>query len=171
MHIRDISAKVIQKNYKTLNRREEDEKEEIEKLDKNSELELLSNISSSTEIEQDTENLKLRRSKRLIKTNPIISLNIPVPSDHRKYSQETKRLGNDTGPLRNHRQLTTLSGRACPEETYNDRTIITDTARDTAAKHSSGRTTASEDNHIPPLPNSRPITEGGMKNNIKDKLP
>ena len=45
-----------------------------------SELELASNLSSSTEIEKDTEqpeNANLRRSKKLTKTNPIVRLNSP----------------------------------------------------------------------------------------------
>ena len=49
------------------------------------ELELLSNRSSNTEIEQDTTESNLRRSKRLTKTNLIVRLNNPVPSDYSKY--------------------------------------------------------------------------------------
>ena len=49
-----------------------------------------------------------------------------------------------------------------------------DTARNTAAKQSSGRTTASKKNSDLPLANSggrRPITEGGMKSdNLEVKL-
>ena len=59
-----------------------------------SELELASNLSSSTEIEKDTEQLEnenLRRSKSLTKTNPIVRLNNPVnQSDYRKHSKTTQ---------------------------------------------------------------------------------
>ena len=50
-----------------------------------SELEPLSNLSSSTEREQDTKAINLHRSKRLTETNPIIRLNNPVLSDYRQY--------------------------------------------------------------------------------------
>ena len=71
IQIRDNSGKVTFYNNK--------EKTE-NKLD-TSELELVSNLSSSTEIENDLEQLEntnLRRSKRLTKTNPIVSINNPV---------------------------------------------------------------------------------------------
>ena len=59
-----------------------------------SELELASNLSSSTEIEKDIEQLEndnLRRSKRLTKTNPLVGLNNPVTqSDYRKHSITTQ---------------------------------------------------------------------------------
>ena len=41
---------------------------------------LRSNLSSSTETEQETKVHNLRKSKRLTKTNPIVRLNNPVPS-------------------------------------------------------------------------------------------
>ena len=110
-----------------------EEEEEIKQIDDNSELELLSNLSSSTEIEEETKEHNLRRSKGLTKTNPIFRrLNNPVLSDYRKYSQKTKRPGNDTGHRR--QQLTTSTERACPEEIYNNGTILMDTARNTAPK-------------------------------------
>ena len=59
-----------------------------------SELELASNLCSSTEIEKDIEQLEnanLRRSKRSTKTNPIVRLNNPVnQSDYRKHSKTTQ---------------------------------------------------------------------------------
>ena len=76
--------------------------DDIKKIDENSELELLNNLSSSTEIEQETKEHNLRRSKRSTKTHLIARLNNPVPSDYRKYSQKTKQPGNDTGLKRNH---------------------------------------------------------------------
>ena len=83
IHIRDNSGKVtFYNNEKTEN-----------KLDM-SELELASNLSSSTEIENDVEQLEntnLRRSKRLTKTNPIVRLNNPInQSDYRKHSKTTQ---------------------------------------------------------------------------------
>ena len=43
-------------------------------------MELRSNLSLSTETEQETKEDTLRKSKRLPKTNPIVRLNNPVPS-------------------------------------------------------------------------------------------
>ena len=83
IQIRDDSGKVtFYNNEKTEN-----------KLD-TSELELVSNLSSSTEIENDLEQLEntnLRRSKRLTRTNPIVRLNNPVnQSDYRKHGKTTQ---------------------------------------------------------------------------------
>ena len=61
----------------------------------NSELELASNLSSSTEIEPE-EKVPVRRSKRLAKTNPIIRYNNPICHDYRKHRKQTE-LGNHTG--------------------------------------------------------------------------
>ena len=61
-------------------------KNSIEK-NENSESDQLSNLSSSTEIEQDTKEHNLRRSKRATKTNLIVRPNNTVPSEYRKYSQ------------------------------------------------------------------------------------
>ena len=52
---------------------------------KTSELELLSNLCLCTETDQDIKEITLLISKRLAKTNPINRLNIPAPSDTRKY--------------------------------------------------------------------------------------
>ena len=82
LHIKDINGKVAQ----TFNEREED----IENTLETTELELLSNLRSSTELEQNTKEKNLRRSKRLTKTNPIVRLINPVPSDHRKYRQKAE---------------------------------------------------------------------------------
>ena len=65
-----------------------DNNNKIENEPDSSELELASNLSSSTETEKDTEQLEndnIRRSKRLTKTNPIVRLNNPVnQADYRK---------------------------------------------------------------------------------------
>ena len=92
IQIRDNSGKVtFYNNEKTEN-----------KLDI-SELELASNLSSSTEIENDLEQLEntnLRRSKRLTKTNPIVRINNPVnQSDYRKHGKTTQSV-TTTGMLR-----------------------------------------------------------------------
>ena len=55
----------------------------------NSELELASNLSSSTEIETE-EKEPVRRSKRLTKTNPIIRYNNPICHDYRKHRKQTE---------------------------------------------------------------------------------
>ena len=74
LHIRDNNRKVT---YKTFEKRIE------------SDLELASDLSSSTEIGKGMENIKetiLRLSKRLTKTNPIVRLNIHFnQSDYRKH--------------------------------------------------------------------------------------
>ena len=79
LHIRDNSGKVT---YDTFDKKEE------------SDLELASNLSSSTEIEKElekTEENNLRRSKRLTKANPKVRLNNPVNQDcYRKHSKKTK---------------------------------------------------------------------------------
>ena len=66
IHIRDSNGKVFQNNIENPTRGEKEE--EIGKIDETSDLELLSNLSSSTEIEQETKEHNLRRSKRLTKT-------------------------------------------------------------------------------------------------------
>ena len=61
----------------------------------NSELELASNLSSSTEIETE-EKEPVRRSERLTKTNPIIRYNNPICHDYRKHRKQTE-FGSHTG--------------------------------------------------------------------------
>ena len=90
IHLKDSNGKVSHNIIKSPKRREEEE-QELE----TSELELLSNLISSTEIEQETKEHNLRRSKRLTKTNPISRLNNPVPSDYRKYRQN---LNHESSP-------------------------------------------------------------------------
>ena len=67
----------------------------------NSELDLISNLSSSTELEADIkheEEKTVRRSKRLTKTNPIVRYNNPVCHDYRKHRRkaELEPNGNET---------------------------------------------------------------------------
>ena len=63
-----------------------------------SDLELASNLSSSTEIEK-VEEINLRQSKRLTKTNPIVRLNDPINQTdyriHRKTSQPVTTTGDN----------------------------------------------------------------------------
>ena len=64
-----------------------------------SNLELASNLSSSTEIEADIiteEEKNVRRSKSLTKTNPIVRYNNPVCHDYRKHRKRAE-LGQHTG--------------------------------------------------------------------------
>ena len=55
----------------------------------NSDLDLASNLSSSSEIDKE-EKEPIRRSKRLTKTNPIISFNNPICHDYRKHRKKTE---------------------------------------------------------------------------------
>ena len=65
IHIKEIKGKVFQNKYETPKRGEEEEK--VGKMHENFQLELRSNLSSSIEIEQETKEQNLRRSKRLKK--------------------------------------------------------------------------------------------------------
>ena len=71
----------------------------------NSELDLASNLSSSTVIETE-EKEPIRRSKRLTKSNPIVRYNNPVFHDYREYRRKaelgryTKSTGRWTGGRR-----------------------------------------------------------------------
>ena len=59
----------------------------------NSELDVASNLSSSTKLEADNkhgEEKTIRRSKSLTKTNPIIRYNIPICHDYRKHRRKAK---------------------------------------------------------------------------------
>ena len=143
--IKDINGKIFQNSFETPKRGEKEE-EEIEKLDEKSEQELLSNLSSSTEIEQETKEHNLRRSIRSTKTNPITRLNNPVSSDYTKHSQKTKQPGNNT-----RHQLNTIAEQDCPERHFDDRTSTTDAAGNTAATQRLGWTTASKGNNTPHL--------------------
>ena len=55
----------------------------------NSELDLASNLSSSTEIETE-EKEPIRRSKRLTKTNPIVRYNNPICHDYRSHRRKAE---------------------------------------------------------------------------------
>ena len=161
IHLKDSNGKVSHNIIKSPKRGEEEE-DELE----NSELELLSNLSSSTEIEQETKEHNLRRSKRLTKTNSIIRLNNPVPSDYRKYRQKAQPRSEPNQRVKTSKQ------QACPEEFHNDRTIPNDGTGETVAIQSLGRLTAHKQNPNPQLDNNDPVMVGGMKNekNIEDNL-
>ena len=63
----------------------------------NSELDLASNLSSSTELEADIkheEEKTIRRSKRLTKTNPIVRYNNPICHDYRKHRRKAELRSN-----------------------------------------------------------------------------
>ena len=105
IHLKGSNGKASHKIIKSPKRGEEEE-DELE----NSELELLSNLSSSTEIEQETKEHNLRRSKRLTESNPIIRLNNPVLSDYRKYRQKAQSRNEPSQPTSKDIQTTSLSG-------------------------------------------------------------
>ena len=161
IHFKDSSGKVCH-NMINSPKRGEEVKDELE----NSELELLSNLSSSTEIEQETKEHNLRRSKRLTKTNPIDRLDNPQPSDYRKYRQKTQPRSEP------NQHIKTTKQQPCPEELHNDRTILNDATGETVATQSLGRFTAHGKKSNPQLDNNYPIMEGRMKNekNLEDKL-
>ena len=149
IHLKDPNGKVCHNITKTPKRGEEEE-DELE----NSELELLSNLSSSTEIEQETKEHNLRRSKRLTETNPIIRLNNQVPSDYRNYRQKAQPRSEPNQRVKIPKQ------QASPEELHNDRTIPNDATGETVATQSLGRPTADKQNSNPQLDNNYPIMEG-----------
>ena len=61
----------------------------FEDILENSDLELASNTSSSTEIETE-EKEPIRRSKRLTKTNPIVRYNNPICHDYRSHRRKAE---------------------------------------------------------------------------------
>ena len=163
IQIRDNSGKVtFYNNEKTEN-----------KLDI-SELELASNLRSSTEIENDLEQLEntnLRRSKRLTKTNPIVRLNNPVnQSDYRKHCKTTQSatttgmLEGDAGAKRRGRPVKRQKDIPNPQPEKQQAShgtpekILPDNGRITGHNNimdSNGQSY--------PLDDSHPIKEGGMK--------
>ena len=153
LQIRDNNGKLTQNNYQTPKGGEEDKIVKNYFEEETSDLELLNNISSSTEIEQDTKEHNLRRSKRLTKNNPIVRLINPVPSDYRKYRQKTEWPGKHTGHRRQHgQQLEKPNKGTFPAESPDNRTIFEDTSRNTANnEYSSGRTTASLEENTSPI--------------------
>ena len=81
--IRDENGKVFTDNKPNPNKFEDN----LE----NSELDLASNLSSSTEIEtEEKEPLSIRRSKRLTKTNLIVGYKNPVCHDYRTYRRKAE---------------------------------------------------------------------------------
>ena len=92
LFIRDENGKVF-KNDKTFPNEGEENS-----LD----LDFANNLSSSTELETDVkrEEKKVRRSKRLPKTNPIVRYNNPICHDYRNHRRKAE-LGRSTGPNSN----------------------------------------------------------------------
>ena len=78
--IRDENGKVFTDNNANQNT--------LDKFE-NSDLDLASNLSSSTQIDME-EKEPIRRSKRLTKTNPIIRYNNPICHDYRKHRKKTE---------------------------------------------------------------------------------
>ena len=78
----------------------------------NSELDLASNLSSSTEIETE-EKEPIRRSKRLAETNPIIRYNNPICHDFRSYCRKAE-FGRHTESTGRWRETGRLGGRDQP---------------------------------------------------------
>ena len=110
LFIKDLNGKITH-NYNNTVHGGEENKEKNNLETETSDLELISNLSSSTEIEQETKEHNLRRSKRLTKTNPIIRFNNPITSDYRKHRKQTKRpedtrnRGRHSGKDQQHRIL------------------------------------------------------------------
>ena len=134
LHIKDMNGKVTQ----NLKKFDGGEKTLIDNNSEISELELLSILSSSPEIEQDTKENNLRRPKRPTKTSPIIRLNNPEPFDYRKYRQkaERPRVSNHPGKQPGVRRKPELLNNHHPEwtvqETNTDRTRHHELTRTTA---------------------------------------
>ena len=153
IQIKDNSGKVTIYNNKIEN-----------KLDL-SELELASNLSSSTELEEEIEqpkNTNLRRSKRLTNTNPIVRLNNPVnQSDYRKHNKTTQPtttgiLRGNAGAKRRGRPVNRPEAQHASHGTPEK--ILPDHGRTTGHNN---RMDSNGQAH--PLEDSPPIKEGGMK--------
>ena len=89
--IRDDNGKVFKKSTSFPKTGEENNFE-------NSDLDLTSNLSSSTEIEADNKHedeTTVRRSKRLTKTNPIVRNKNPICHGYRRHRSKAK-LGSNT---------------------------------------------------------------------------
>ena len=77
LHIKDKNGKVLQNHSKKLNGGEKVNVENTLEAE-TSELELISSLCSNTEVDKDTKEHNLGRSKCLTKTNHLIRLNNPV---------------------------------------------------------------------------------------------
>ena len=131
------------------------------------ELDLASNLSSSTEIETE-EKESIRRSIRLTKTNPIIKYNKQICHDYRSYRRKAQ-FGRHTESSRRW----TRGGRQQPENQSQDK-IQTLRAVNHHNTHNSGeRSTAHQTSdqwrnnrhnrkQNAPLADQQPIVEGGM---------
>ena len=89
LFIRDENGKVFNNNKTFPNTGEEN----------SFDLDFANNLSSSTELETDVkheEEKKVRRLKRLTKTNPIVRYNNPICHDYRNHRRKAE-LGRNTG--------------------------------------------------------------------------
>ena len=135
----------------------------------NSELDLASNLSSSTEIETE-EKEPIRRSKKLTKTNPIVRYRgLSICHDYRSHRRKAE-LGLHT----ESNERWTRGGTQQPLNQSQDKiqTLRTANHRNThttagsgppPTRHwTSGGTTATTKCRTPPLADHQPIVEGGM---------
>ena len=163
-YIKDTNGKVIQ-YYKNTTYTGEEDNDQNNSEAETSVLELIGNLSSSTEIEQKTKEHNLCRSKRLTKTNPFVRLNNPVPSDYRNYRKQTKCTEDNryrgktfgtkpAAPKTNQHKQWTRQNRRTGRLTKRGPLRI--------QRRINGRNTAIE-NKPPPLVSHHPIAEGGGK--------
>ena len=176
-----------QKSGQELNIRDHNGKVTYDTFDKieESDLELASNLSSSTEIEKElekTEENNLRRSKRLTKTNPIVRLNNPVNQDcYRKHSKKTisATFTGDTGgggragrrrKQLNHPTEIQNANHGSPDSTIAnhgspDSTTVNHGSPDSLTRRGQVTDHKTMDCNGIPLDSSHPIVEEEMKNN------
>ena len=141
LHIKDTNGKVTQ----TLNEREKD----IENNSETSELELLSNLSSSTEIEQDPKENNIRRSKRLTNRYHLITGNTV-----------NNRPGKQPGIRRKPDLFNEHSHNRTVQETKTDRRTNDDLTRTTANTKAEPWNTPIKKKSLPLSVISRPIAKG-----------
>ena len=165
LFIKDLNGKVTH-NYNNTVHGGEENKEKNNLETETSDLELISNLSSSTEIEQETKEHNLRRSKRLTKTNPIIRFNNPITSDYRKHGkqtecpEDTRNRGRYSGKDQQRRILNDTTEGPVQAEQFNRQLMKRGPPR--TYQNCYGRKTAIK-NKSPPLVNYHPIAEGGVK--------
>ena len=135
-----------------------------------SDLELASNLSSSTEIEADIiteEEKNVRRLKRLTKTNPIVRYNNPVCHDYRKHRKRAE-LGQHTGSTKQttgeRTTVTQLPDKIQMLREYTNRNNNKSQERSTVHQHTDlwGTTARRPTTKASPLPEHHPTVEGGV---------
>ena len=104
----------------------------------NSELDIPSNLSSSTEIETE-EKEPIRKSKRLKKTNPIVRYNNPICHDYRSHRRKA-----ELGPNTESNGRWTGGGRQQPSNQSQDKVRTLRTANHRNTYNSRERPTAHE---------------------------